>query len=139
MADRLTPTARSNLMGRVRHHDTAPELALRKALWAAGLRYRLKTATHLPGRPDILFLGAKVAVFVDGCFWHGCPSHGTHPKTNPEFWLAKISRNKERDAEVNQKLQNMGWKVIRLWQHDVEHNLTQCVAAICYALMNEES
>lgn len=130
MVDRLSQTARSSLMGRVRHHGTAPELLLRKALWAAGLRYRLKTTPRLPGSPDLLFPSAKLAIFIDGCFWHGCPLHGTQPKTRSEFWFAKISRNKERDIEVNRELQKLGWTVVRFWQHDVEHQIAGCVAQI---------
>ena len=137
MTDRLAPAVRSHLMGRVRHHGTAPELLLRRALWAQGLRYRLKTTQRLPGSPDILFLAAKVAVFVDGCFWHGCPLHGTQPKTRSKFWADKISRNKERDIEVNRKLRELGWKVVRFWQHDIEKQSAQCVAVVRNALRHD--
>jgi DNA mismatch endonuclease (patch repair protein) len=130
MTDPLSPDARSRLMGRVRQRGTALELALRQALWASGLRYRLRTKQRLPGSPDIVFPGAKVAVFVDGCFWHGCPIHGTQPKTRPEFWAAKIARNRERDAEVDAKLSAMGWKVVRLWEHQIRSGLSKCVADI---------
>lgn len=125
------PTAaRSRLMGRVRHSGTAPELALRRALWAAGLHYRLHSKFRLPGSPDIMFPGAKVAVFVDGCFWHGCPLHGTSPKTRSEFWSAKITRNQARDLEVDAKLAAMGWGVVRLWEHEVTTSLAECVSLI---------
>lgn len=134
MIDTLSAERRSLLMGRVRQHGTAVELLLRKALWSAGLRYRLQTAKRLPGRPDIVFVGPKVAVFVDGCFWHGCPMHGTKPKTNEEFWLNKIRRNRERDAEVDAKLVGSGWRVIRLWEHEVRGNVTSCVRQISDAL-----
>lgn len=137
MVDRLTSMQRSRLMGRVRHHGTSLELILRKALWAAGLRYRLRTKERLPGSPDIVFLGAKVAVFVDGCFWHGCPAHGTHPKTNVEFWMAKITRNRERDAQVDAKLAGMGWVSIRLWEHDVRNHLEDCLRTIAGSMKFE--
>lgn len=125
------PTAaRSRLMGRVRHSGTTPELLLRRALWSAGLRYRLQTKTRLPGSPDITFPRVKVAIFVDGCFWHGCPLHGTRPKTRSEFWSAKINRNQARDLEVDAKLAAMGWVVVRLWEHEVTTSLVECVARI---------
>ena len=85
---------------------------------------------RLPGRPDILFVGARVAVFVDGCFWHGCPEHGTQPKTRTEFWAAKIARNRERDEEVNAALVAMGWRVVRIWEHQLRRDLDGCVAQI---------
>jgi len=82
--DSLTPEQRSALMGRVRQRGTKYELILRRALWKAGYRYRLRN--KLPGTPDIVFSGVKVAIFVDGCFWHGCPVHGSLPSTRQEFW-----------------------------------------------------
>ena len=69
-------------------------------------------------RADIAFVGPRVAVFIDGCFWHGCPEHGTWPKANKEFWSAKIKRNKERDADTNKRLEEAGWIVIRVWEHE---------------------
>lgn len=130
VADPLTPEARSLLMGRVRQQGTGIELVLRRALWASGLRYRLKTKPRLPGRPDIVFPGARVAVFIDGCFWHGCPWHGTRPKTRSEFWASKIARNRERDSEVDARLSAMGWTVIRFWEHDIRDGLSKCVADV---------
>src|SRR4051794_33740524 len=97
MADVLNPEQRSRCMSRIKGKNTKPELMLRKALWAAGLRYRLHT--RLPGRPDLTFSGSRVVVFVDGCFWHSCPKHRTTPKTNAAFWNAKIGRNTARDRE----------------------------------------
>lgn len=139
MVDRLSEKTRSLLMGRVRQRGTAPELMLRKALWGAGLRYRLKSKTKLPGSPDILFPGARVAVFVDGCFWHGCPEHGTQPKTRPEFWAQKITRNRERDAEVDLKLTEMGWRVVRVWEHRIRFDVAECVADIRHTLRPHNS
>jgi DNA mismatch endonuclease (patch repair protein) len=75
-----------------------------------------------------LFIKAKVAVFVDGCFWHGCPIHGTSPKTNPEFWAAKISRNKERDGQVDEKLEQIGWLPLRVWEHEVRVKTVEATA-----------
>jgi len=100
--------------------DTAPELALRRALHARGLRYRVQL--HVPGnrrrRIDVAFTRARVAVFVDGCFWHGCPEHGTRPVANREWWDWKIARNQARDADTNQLLESQGWTVGRVWEHE---------------------
>lgn len=119
-------------MSRVRQKHTAPEITLRKALWARGLRYRLHI--RLPGSPDIAFPGKRLAVFVDGCFWHGCPLHGTQPKANREFWLAKIERNQERDKEVVVQLREMGWHSYRVWQHKIETDVQDVVREIARLL-----
>ncbi|MBN6730870.1 very short patch repair endonuclease [Burkholderia multivorans] len=134
VTDILPPEQRSARMGRVRQHGTDIELRLRRALWAAGLRYRFAQAKVLPGRPDIVFVSAKVAVFVDGCFWHGCPKHGTKPKSNAEFWDEKIRRNRERDRRVDCELQQAGWRVVRLWEHEVKKELDDCVTRIALAI-----
>ncbi|MFL9869542.1 very short patch repair endonuclease [Paraburkholderia fungorum] len=134
MTDILTPDERSVRMSRVRQAGTDVELRLRKALWNAGFRYHLRTANKLPGRPDIVFVNRKVAIFVDGCFWHGCPIHGTKPKTNAQFWDEKIKRNRERDQEVDGKLVEAGWRVIRLWEHEVRKELPACVRRIACVL-----
>ncbi len=116
----LTDDATSRRMARQRTRDTAPEVALRSILHGRGLRYRLDRP--LPGLPrrraDITFGRQRVAVFVDGCFWHACPEHGTWPKRNDEWWAAKIRRNTERDRETDAHLQACGWKVIRVWEHE---------------------
>lgn len=100
--------------------DTPAELRIRKLLHAMGLRYSVdaKPLEGLPRRADVVFRRAKVAVFVDGCFWHGCPEHGTWPKANEEYWRAKILANIARDADTNQKLRDRGWLVIRVWEHE---------------------
>jgi DNA mismatch endonuclease, patch repair protein len=100
--------------------DTPPELALRRALHAMGFRYRVDRAPvrGLRRRADIVFPAARVAVFVDGCFWHGCPDHGTWPKSNGAWWRAKIQANKSRDADTNELLAQAGWRVIRVWAHE---------------------
>ncbi len=100
--------------------DTAPEKALRSALHRKGLRFRIdqKPIKELNRKADIVFRSAKVAVFVDGCFWHGCPIHGTQAKANAEFWRHKIKQNQARDVETNLLLIKAGWKVIRVWEHE---------------------
>lgn len=107
--------------------DTRPELALRSALHARGMRYRvdlpIRPATGArPIRPDIVFTRAKIAVFVDGCFWHGCPDHGTKPTRNADYWTAKLERNIERDRRNNALLEEAGWTVIRIWEHEASHD-----------------
>jgi len=117
MTDVLTSEQRSYNMSRIRGRDTKPELRLRKALWAAGLRYRVRNS--LPGKPDIVFPSARLAVFVDGCFWHGCPEHLTWPKSNADFWRRKIKRNIKRDREIDAELEKIGWKGRRYWEHEI--------------------
>ena len=121
MADVMTPEQRSRCMSRIQGKHTKPEVLLRKTLWASGLRYRLHT--KLPGRPDIVFSKAKVVVFIDGCFWHRCPIHGAMPKTNREFWKAKLLGNVKRDRKNEEELQRQGWFVLRFWEHDIEADL----------------
>ena len=112
--------AAMNRMKAAKARDTAPEKALRSELYKKGLRYRVdaRPVKELNRRADIVFRSAKVAVFVDGCFWHGCPKHGTQAKANAEFWRNKIKQNQTRDAETNQLLKKAGWKVIRVWEHE---------------------
>ena len=118
MADRLTPEQRSYCMSRIRGKNTLPELMLRRAIWAAGCRYRLHS--NLPGRPDIMFSAARLVVFIDGCFWHACPQHGRRPRTNQSYWNSKIARNIRRDIRINAELSRSGWKVARFWEHEVK-------------------
>lgn len=110
----------SRRMARVRQRGTDVEIELRRALHAMGLRYRLQVPlSRKPRRvADIVFIGARVAVFVDGCFWHGCPLHATWPKENAGFWRAKIEANRARDADTTRRLRELGWEVIRVWSHE---------------------
>jgi len=136
MADRLTPEERSHLMSLIRGKGTTPEMRLRKALWIAGLRYRLKN--RLPGRPDIIFPAAKVAVFVDGCFWHGCPLHGRVPKSNQTFWLTKFTRNIARDIAAEAALAAQGWLALRFWEHEVEKDRVGCAFKVLKAVRDRQ-
>jgi DNA mismatch endonuclease, patch repair protein len=104
-------------MSRMPRASTGPELAIRRELHRRGLRFRVNYRA-LPGRPDVAFTRARIAVFVDGCFWHRCPEHGTLPKNNREWWLVKLDRNVERDREKDLLLEGAGWAVIHLWEHD---------------------
>lgn len=127
-SDVLTPQQRSRCMSNVKSTRTKPEIALRKALWSTGLRYRV--SNKLPGKPDLVFSRAKLAIFVDGCFWHQCPIHRTTPKTNASFWNKKLTDNVERDARVTLALQKEGWTVLRFWEHEVRKDLSECVHRI---------
>lgn len=107
-------------MSRLGSRDTAPELALRSELHRRGFRFRIDRAP-VPGvrsRADLVMGPSKVAVYVDGCFWHRCPEHGTMPKANADFWDRKLKRNQERDLEVDRLLDEGGWKVVRIWEHE---------------------
>lgn len=100
--------------------DTKPERALASALHAAGLRYRRDFPVVLDVvrvRPDFVFTRARVAVFLDGCFWHGCPEHGSTPRANGSYWVAKLARNRDRDRRVTTALEASGWTVVRIWEH----------------------
>ena len=112
--------ARRNVMQANKSRDTAPELALRSLLHAQGLRYRVATRPlrDLRRTADLVFRSARVAVFVDGCFWHRCPEHYTLPRTNPDYWLPKLERNEERDRETDTALIAAGWLPIRVWEHE---------------------
>ncbi len=122
MSDRPPPSSQqvSVQLSRVRRRDTAPELRLRSLLHGRGLRFRVDhTIQGLPRRrADIVFPRARVAVFVDGCFWHGCPEHCVQPKANADWWREKIAVNGRRDAETDAALTGLGWKVIRVWEHE---------------------
>lgn len=115
-------------MARIKSTGTKPEVRLRKALWRAGIRFRLHS--HLPGKPDLVFPGARVAVFVDGCFWHGCPAHGHLPKSNTAYWQPKLARTLARDRRVDAALLELGWMPLRIWEHEIALNLPACVARI---------
>ncbi|WP_198652400.1 very short patch repair endonuclease [Nocardioides allogilvus] len=103
-----------------RRKDTRPELAVRRLLHAAGLRYRVdaRPIPDLNRRADILFTRARVAVFIDGCFWHGCPEHHTVARSNEGYWAEKVSRNRERDRHTDQVLESNAWTVLRAWEHE---------------------
>jgi DNA mismatch endonuclease (patch repair protein) len=118
-----TPDASSSSallrMRRQRGRDTKPELALRSILHRRGLRFRVdQPVGGLRRRADVVFSRAQVAVFVDGCFWHGCPTHGTWPKQNSDWWREKIETNRKRDADTDRRLSAAGWVVVRLWEHE---------------------
>ncbi|MFF4039144.1 very short patch repair endonuclease [Streptomyces sp. NPDC001816] len=117
-------------MSRQGSRDTAPEVAVRQLLHAAGLRYRVNVP--VPGMPrrtiDIVFPKAKIAIFMDGCFWHGCPEHATQPKANAEWWRKKLDKNIARDSETTRHLEAAGWTVLRFWEHERPDAVARAVA-----------
>lgn len=129
MTDVLTPKQRTYNMSRIRGKNTAPEIKLRKMLFAAGARgYRIHY--KLPGKPDIVFVKKKIAIFVDGCFWHKCPVCFQEPATRKEFWMKKIQSNIDRDKKVNEQLKCDGWTVIRIWEHEIKKEPEEAVQKI---------
>ena len=138
MTDFLSKETRSRVMARIRSRDTSPELALRRALHAEGVRGWRCHAKQLPGKPDLAFTRWKVAVFVDGCFWHGHPDFFT-PGKSGAYWDAKIARTKERDAQANRALTALGWKVVRLWDFEVEQDLAGCIERVVAVLADAQS
>jgi DNA mismatch endonuclease (patch repair protein) len=121
-------------------YDTEPELLLRRKLHVLGLRYSLRhrIETSPPVIPDVVFPRLKIALFVDGCFWHGCPDHGCQPRTNASYWSRKISLNKNRDRIVDQNLTAIGWRPIRVWEHDNPERAAWRVRAIVRSTINNE-
>jgi DNA mismatch endonuclease, patch repair protein len=135
MPDRKTPPASSadalRRMTSQRQRNTKGELELRSLLHRRGLRFRVHAL--LPGlrrRSDIVFTRAQVAVFVDGCFWHGCSEHGTWPKQNADWWREKIEANQRRDRDTDERLRAAGWTVIRVWEHDDPKRAADQIAEI---------
>ena len=117
-------------MAKVRQKGTAAEMALRRELYRRGLRYRVDyEVLEKPRRvADVAFPGLRIAVFVDGCFWHGCPEHASWPKQNAEFWRQKIEANQQRDRDTNERLDRMGWTVLRFWQHESPAEAAESIA-----------
>ena len=118
---------RSKIMAKIRSSNTAPERKLRSALWAIGMRYRLQYGKE---KVDIAFPGKKLAVFIDGCFWHSCPIHGHMPKSNASYWATKLQRNIERAAAKDARIKNSGWAVLHFWEHDVNSDAKSCARKI---------
>ncbi|MYK69375.1 MAG: very short patch repair endonuclease [Gammaproteobacteria bacterium] len=113
-------------MQAVRRYDTEPEMRLRPVLWNAGLRYRLDRRVG-GTRPDLCFVAARVVVFVDGCFWHGCPDHYAPPVHNSAFWKERLEKNHARDRRDNRRLERVGWSVLRYWECEVQDDATRIV------------
>ena len=131
---RKTPMTRSENMRRIKSENTSIEVILRKALWAAGVRYR-KNCKNVFGKPDLCIKKYKLAIFCDSEFWHGkFYLEGKIPKNNREYWIQKFERNIQRDKEVNEKLKKNGWTILRFWEKDIKTNTKKCVEDILSVL-----
>jgi DNA mismatch endonuclease (patch repair protein) len=121
----------SAVMKQIKAENTKPEATFRKALWHSGIRYR-KNNKYLPGKPDVVLGKYRIAIFIDGDFWHGYNWHEKREKlkANKDYWIPKIERNIQRDLEVNRKLKDMGWFVLRFWEHEVIKELTNCIEKV---------
>ncbi len=133
MADIFSKEKRSEIMSKVRGKNTGPELLLKGLLDGRVFRYHPE---GVPGSPDFANKKRKMAVFIDGCFWHGCPKCYREPDQNRMFWREKIARNRERDSRINRVLRKDGWKVIRIWEHQIKENPTKVVERIKSQLSN---
>ena len=127
--DNLSKSTRSKVMASIKWKDTSPELAVRRLLWARGRRYRVHDR-GVSGIPDISNRAAKVAVFIDGCFWHGCSQCYKEPTSNVGFWRKKLERNRERRLKVKKELETEGWEVLEFWEHEVLRDPSGVVARI---------
>ncbi len=129
MADTVSKKKRSEIMGTVRNKDTKMEIAFRKAIWRKGFRYSKNSSKYF-GKPDIVLKKYKTVIFLDSCFWHGCKKHCQIPIARKKYWTEKIERNKQRDKEVNSYYKKVGWKIIRVWEHDIKRNLEKIIKSI---------
>ncbi|MBI5224833.1 very short patch repair endonuclease [Candidatus Micrarchaeota archaeon] len=128
MADQFTKLERSRIMLRIKSTNSAPELKIRKKLKKNGVNYSLKST--LPGRPDLIIPDVKLAIFVDGCFWHKCPRCYRPPKSNKKYWNPKINSNAIRDKRVTSKLKRARWAVLRIWEHEIQTNVDRSIKRI---------
>lgn len=129
MADVFSEKKRSEIMSKIRSKHTKVEVSLRKKVWNSRMRYRLH-CKKLPGKPDFVFPSKKIAVFVDGCFWHGCPKCYRKPKNNKKYWEWKLKYNKDRDKKHNKELRKMGWRALHFWEHEIKKSPDKCVEKI---------
>lgn len=126
MGDIFSKEKRSDIMSKVRSKDSKIEIIFRKALWKEGFRYR-KNCKNYFGKPDLVLKKFKTVIFIDLCFWHGCKKHGSLPRTNKNFWLNKINANINRDKIVTKHYKKNEWKIIRIWEHEINKNFEEAV------------
>src|SRR5208282_2575346 len=129
MVDKLTPANRSKVMASIKGKNTGPELTVRRLLWAMGKRYKVHDR-EITGTPDISNRRAKVAVFIDGCFWHGCRTCYREPQSNVEYWRRKLQRNRQRRKVVKHTLKSTGWHILEFWEHEVAADPVKVAATI---------
>ncbi len=128
MADFVSKKTRTRIMSKIGSKNTKLETNFRRYVSAVGLKYRLHY--NITGKPDFVFVSKKIAVFVDSCFWHGCPKHFRQPSSNRKYWIQKIERNSKRDKDVTKRLKQEGWNVLRFWEHEINKNPKRCVRRI---------
>jgi len=129
MADIFSKIKRSEIMSKVRNKDSKIEIEFRKKLWKEGFRYR-KNSTKYFGKPDLVLKKHRTVIFIDSCFWHGCPEHGSMPQTRKVFWQKKIGQNKKRNLHVSKHYNDKDWQVIRIWEHDLKTDMGNFVSNI---------
>jgi DNA mismatch endonuclease (patch repair protein) len=129
MVDTFNKELRSEIMSKIHSKNTRLEIKFRKILWKRGLRYRIHY--RLIGKPDIVFVTKKIAIFLDSCFWHKCPYHFREPKSNKKYWVPKMEKNSIRDKKVTRLLKKEGWVVLRFWEHEIKNDLDDCIEKIC--------
>nr|WP_080835606.1 very short patch repair endonuclease [Cohnella massiliensis] len=129
MVDRLSKEKRSDLMRAVKSKKSLIENSVTHELWKRGLRFR-RNVKNLKGKPDIAIKKDKIVVFIDSCFWHMCPIHCKIPKSNVEFWLAKLERNRERDMSITRYYKENNWNILRIWEHELKDDFESCINRI---------
>jgi DNA mismatch endonuclease (patch repair protein) len=129
--DSVSQEKRSGIMRLIKSRDTSLEKALRSRLWKQGIRYR-KNVLTLFGKPDISITREKIVIFIDSCFWHGCSKHLRMPKSNIDYWVAKVEKNKKRDQTVNMHYKKKGWIVLRFWEHNIKKDVDSAVKEIMH-------
>ena len=138
MADKVSPEVRTRTMRAVKSNDSKMEIKFRSALWRCGLRF-YKNVKSLPGKPDIVFPKKKVVIFLDSCFWHGCPQHLRMPKSNLDYWQPKIERNKKRDGEINSYYSENNWRILRIWEHELKTNFDNKVSEVALTVRKSQN
>jgi len=126
MPDTVSKKKRSEIMSRIKSKDSKIEILFRKELWKQGFRYRKNSTKHF-GKPDVVLLKYKTVISIDSCFWHGCKKHCRIPVVRKKYWTEKITRNKKRDKEVLKYYKKQGWKIFRIWEHDLINKIDKIV------------
>ena len=124
-------------MSKIKSKDTKIEIEFRKVIWKAGFRYRKNPKGYF-GKPDLVLKKYKTVIFIDSCFWHGCKKHCRLPSTRKNYWIPKIERNKQRDKEVNRHYKKIDWRIIRVWEHDINKNFNRTICKTVIILNNKK-
>jgi DNA mismatch endonuclease (patch repair protein) len=137
MTDMLTKEQRSNNMKAIRSKGSSLENKVTKELWRHGIRFR-KNVSKLMGKPDIAIQKYKIVIFIDSCFWHSCPIHGNKPSSNVDYWEKKLKRNIDRDNEVNGYYEGLGWRILRIWEHEIKSDFEDVMENIIKLIQNSK-